>query len=365
MATWIALLGDLEGTQTYGELTQLNDRQLTLPFMQIPTFTATLPLRHQLADRILSEATMVRVYRDRTLVFNGQVVTAEEKGEAGGQTVQFTASGPLWRLSKRYIPDSIGAEGQAYTGDLGSIAHQILIETNDVQFTGIDVGTHVASVTGSVGPWYLKGAAEAIAEISAVLGSFEWEVEPVEPTVFGGAVGGWPRVANLNVAPAIGQSRPDVVFEYGAGANANVASYSRTIDRTNMLTFGFISVPGWPETPPEGEWLTFGMRSAQISQEGYYEDVVPDGGTVNGAIRQSILDYHLDIRQYPTQRINFKPAVNASFKPFVHYKNGDTIRARAEVNGVARFDANFRIYGMTINLDSMGNEDVDLSLVLS
>ncbi len=81
------------------------------------------------------------------------------------------------------------------------------------------------------------------------------------------------------------------------------------------------------------------------------------------AIRTGIVDYHLAYRKNPRQIINFKPAVNARPAPFVDYNVGDFVRARATVNGVLRFDATFRVWGVTFDIDVNGNENVDLELV--
>jgi hypothetical protein len=373
VAAWKFILTDLQGN-VHGEVRQASSRNVTLPHLRIPSASFTMPLWDSLATTVMDTDCLLKCYRDDALAFHGPVITAEEQGSVGSQTVQVTAAGPYWRLTKRLIPASKTSGGFAQGSassliDLGTIARTILTDVNGEQFTGIDLGTHAASTSGWIGRWLLKNAAEGIAELAAGLSSFEFRVRPTEGAVYPNPGQNWQRIGLFDVAPLLGQSRPDAVFEYGT-SRANVESYTRTKTRDGILTSAFVSVSGWPDTverDASGNVLYSPVQrrpdSAALSNRGLYEEVINDAGVLDNAFREKIGDFHVNLRKNPRERILFKPAINAKPSPLVDYEPGDTVRARAVVRGSLRFDALFRIWGITFDVDENGNENVELELV--
>jgi hypothetical protein len=372
------IVTDLYGVQI-GEVRQATDRQVILPHLRTPTASFKLPLWSPLAATIMDTDTLLKCYwldpstGTRTLIFNGPVVSAQETGEGGAQSIAVNATGPFWRLSRRLIPGSTNKTGVGYgspTGllDLGNIARTIISDTNGVQFSGIELGTQSNSTSGFIGKWYLKNVAEAIAELAAGLNSFEFRVRPTEPTARANPQN-WPRIGLFDCAPIIGTSRPDAVFEYGT-TRANVQTYSRTVDRTTMLTKAFCSVQGWPDQVERDsanieKYHLVTSTTSNTGTRGLFEEVVNDAGVLDDGLRQKIADFHIAVRKVPRQQIIFTPSVNARPAPFADYDVGDTVRARAIVSDSVRFDALFRIWGITINVDENGNESVDLELTES
>jgi hypothetical protein len=364
---WQFLITDLQGL-LHGEVNAADDRKVGLPHLRIPTASFNLPLESPLADVVMDTDTLLRAYRydepsnTKALVFDGPVVSAEEASDGTKQGIAVVAAGPFWRVTKRFIGKTTGGYSQGIPTpiDLGLAAHNIIDATNGAGFTGIGKGSRAAVTTGGFGPWWLKNAAEAIAELSGGINSFEHVVDPIEPQSEPGGVGGWPRIGNMRIAPAIGQLKPDAVFEYGTD-RANVSTYSRSVSREGMMTQGIISVNGWPDTPPPGSGLI--IQADSVATRGLFEDVVPDAGVVNNTLRSSIVAFHLKYRKVPKEVLTFQPAVNARPAPIVDYMPGDTVRARALVNGKARFDDWFRIWGVTFNIDQTGNENVELELI--
>lgn len=366
---WQFILTGLDGT-VIGELTGADSRKVTLPHLRVPTASFTIPLWHQHAAAVMDQDCLLRCYRidsrsnTRTLAFHGPIISAEENGESG-QTIAANAAGPYWRLARRHIGTTVAGISwgtAAVPVDLGLIAHNILDTVNGPSFTGIDKGTRTATSTGVYGPVWLKPAAEAIAEMSAGVSSFEMEVAPTEPFASGGA-GGWPRIGLMNIAPTIGTVQSNAIFEYGDGSR-NVVSYSRKVDREGMANRIFIPVQGWPDTPEAGELLITRNDATSQTARGLLEAVANDNGIISGSLRTQLADFHLLYRKNPRQQITFKPAPNAYPSPLVDYKLGDTIRARAVVRGNVRFDALFRVWGLSFEIDSTGNEDTSLELVI-
>jgi hypothetical protein len=387
---WQFVLTDLLGN-VHGELTRASSRKVSLPHLRIPNASCTIPIWHPLAPLATDTDCLLKCYRtdavtgQKDLAFHGPIVSAEENSDGASQTIALTAAGPYWRMTKRIIPGSKLKAGLQYGSsggplDLGSISRSIITDVNGADFTGIDLGTQTATTSGWVGKWWLKNAAEAIAELSAGLNTFEFRVRPTEPVAYANP-NNWPRIGLYDVAPTIGQSRPDAIFEYGT-SRANVAGYSRSISRDSLLTSAIISVQGWPDSveqvtlPATGDKYNLLQRaggatitaptaptSTDISSRGLFEEVVGDNGVLDDTLRAQMADFHVLIRKQPRQQITFKPSPNARPAPFVDYNPGDTVRARAVVNGTLRFDALFRIWGITFDVDENGNENVELELV--
>lgn len=381
---WEFILTDLNGN-VHGEVTQATERKVSLPHLRVPSASFKIPTRHYLANTVLSSDCLVKAYRTyestRTLVFNGPVISADENGEAGAQSVSVSAAGPMWRLSKRIIPGSKVKEtgwsmgSPAALEHLGAIARAIIstvnAELSNKGYTGIELGTFTTDPGGAQGfveKWYLKNAAEAIAELSTAIDSFEYVVAPTEPTAVGKP---WPQIGSFNVAPVIGSSRPDAIFEYGT-PKANVASYTRQISRDNLLTNAIVSVSGWPDGVEKTSGgvdkysivqVPGGAGSAAIDSRGLFEEVISDAGILENSLRSDLASYHISLRDHPREVLTFRPATNARPTPFIDYNVGDTVRALAVVHGTMRFNAEFRIWGLSFDIDQNGNENVELELV--
>ena len=369
---WQFILTDLAGNQI-GEITNGAERTVSLPLNRIPTAGFRIPLWHPLAGDVLGLNCLLKVYRrdsvtgTNTLVFHGPLLSAEEAATDNQQTVAVTATGPMWRLTKRFIgtskagilfgnPGSVEPPVAPTLVDLGTVAQQILTTVNGSGSTGIGNGTTVASTNGVYGTLWLKNAGEAIAELSSGLNSFDYEVAPQEPS--GG--GGVPQIGVLNCIPIIGTTKPDSIFEYGT-ARGNVVNYNRKRDYENVMNAGFISVAGWPDGTTQD--VLGRTNDTSIGIVGRYEDVVNDAGVIEDGLRYSLLDAHLAARSYAREIVTFSVAQNARPAPFTDYIVGDRIRARAVVRDSVRFDAMFRIWGITFRIDQNGNEALDLQLV--
>jgi hypothetical protein len=366
------ILTDLNGN-VHGEVTQADSRKLSLPHLRLYNASFTIPITDTLAPTVMDTDTLLKVYRidtiaaTKALAFHGPVVSAEESADGTSNTIAVTAADPMWRLTKRLIPGSLLKPPTSYGSagaplDLGQVAHMILSDVNGVTngYTGISVGTRTASISGFYPSPPLKVAAEAIAELHAGLNSFEYQLAFTEPTNVAGQ-GGWPQIATLNIAPLIGQNRPDAVFEYGT-TRANVASYSKQVSREGMLNRALVSVNGWPDGTTKS--LADRSDATSIAARGLFDGPqVPDAGVTDDNLRNAIGDYHVLIRKQPRQIITFRPANGAALRPLIDYYVGDTVRARAVVNGTVKFDASFRIWGISFDVDKNGNETVELELV--
>lgn len=354
---WQFVLADPATGASIGEILAAKTRTLTPQLNRMPTAAFTVRLDNKLAERMLTAEALVKVYQDKTLRFVGPIVSAEESAQGEGGTVKVTAAGPLWRLMKRLIgKDAIGYnKGTAGSPlDRGAIAQDILTTVNAEGDTGIRVGSITPSATGYVGPWRFKPAGEAIAEMSATLDGYDFEIAPVEPTADAGGL----QIGTLNIAPLLGTLQEEAIFEYGTGRR-NVAGYTRPVTLDGLMNLGWNLPDGFPDTSVSAPATQ--SDAASIAKWGRMEAVVPGDITV-AAMRQKLVDEHIRIRKQPRQVITFEPARNAPLYG-TDYDVGDIVPARARLGQSNRFDGLFRVYGVTISISEEGTVTEKLDLV--
>lgn len=365
MAQYLYVLTSLNGA-VLGEITNPKERTLSIPLNRLDTAAVRVPLWHPMGMAMAdSSEKLLKVYRDHGAgwgapKFVGPVLTQEESADSLSQTIQINAVGPLWRLSKRLLGTTgvgiqFGTPGSPV--EIVALGKSIVDTANSEEFTGIRTdGTFSPSNPTNntwVGPWHLKPAIEALAELTASVNSFDFNFSYVEP-IFQDP--NWPTLCYMNWAPLIGVQRPNAVFEYGTNA-ANLTGYTRQVSRENLMTKGYTASPSNEINPYSKE------DSTARAQRGLYADVVPDGGVNNDAVRDSILSEHLYHRSRPREIITIQLAMNATPTPYKDFVTGDYVRARAVVRGNVRFDAMFRVWGIAFNVDENGNEKIELELV--
>lgn len=362
---WQFLVTDYSGI-VLGEVTQADERVVALPLNRVPTATFKVPLRHNLASALLDTDTLLLGYRDGVLRFCGPVMSAEESGDALNQSIVVSAAGGAVLLGHRMIGRSktgwsMGTASTLY--DKCLIAKTAIDTINSTggpepgYYSGITTNTIGTSSSSSVGPYWYKPVLEIIAEMSSSFNGFDWEVAPTVPTDVGQPV---KQIGLFNCSNLIGTTRPDAIFEYGTTA-ANVAEYKRQVSRDKLLTRGYILAPGWPTGTSQDALAS--SDGPAITARGWWEDVVADGGVTWDTLRQQLVDEHVAVRKQARQIVTFSPAANAKPAPFTDYIVGDQVRARCIVEGATRFDAMFRVWGITFNIDKNGNEKVDLELI--
>lgn len=365
---WEFHLTDLLGEEL-GELTDVNTRAVVLPLNQLPTASFKIPVMHPLSP-YLSDPTwdgLVKAYRTssagvRTLAFHGPVVSTEEVGDSSGPPmIAVSASSAMWRLNYRLLGTSSAGwtKGNASTTfDLTQIVESALDDSNASGYTGIEFGGASTTEQGAAGTYYMKPTLQAIAEISVGINAFDFEVAPCEPTPVAHQF--WPQIGTLNAVALIGTNRPDAIFEFGT-TKANVTSYNRQLDRTNLLNQAWINQP----SATDHSGILASNDATSIATRGLFEGLVDDGGTTWDVLRQAIADQNVAVRKQARQLVSFVPFLNASPEPLVDYIVGDVIRLRLIVNGVTRIDGTLRVWGISFAIDDNGNETPTLTTIQS
>jgi hypothetical protein len=353
MGTWALVATTLAGLEL-GELTDAHDRQISLPLNAKPAAGFRVRMDHRHADDLLGGEVLVKAYEDGTLREVFEVATAEEVADGSGiASVAVNLHSAGWaRLERRLL--GRGSDGYSQGTALvpvalHTIAQTILTTVNTSAASTVAAGTFTGTATGHVGPWHLKPVTEALQEMSATLDGFDFEIAPEEPTAS--------LVGTLNVAATIGQSRTDTILEYGTGQH-NIASYQRRVDLTGLANAAYI--PGQSAVDGQLSPLITVEDAASITTWGRREAVVPTDLLVED-FRRKLAYEHVTVRKQPRQLITFTPTVDA-FTYGVDFEVGDVIRARAAVAGDVRFDALFRIYGVTWQIDDEGRAEPAVTL---
>jgi hypothetical protein len=354
------VLTDLHGTQL-GDITNALNTSIVLPLNRLPTASFQIPIQHKLA-KYFADPTwdgIVKAYRNGVLRFCGPVVSSAEAFDASnGQTIAVNAAGPFWRLAFRLLGTnaagwSLGNASTTY--DLGYIAGQMLAAANAQGYTGIETGTLNPSENGSAGVFWFQPVDTAIAQMSTGLNSFDFEVAPTEPTNTGQA---FPRLGLFNTYNVMGSVKNNAIFEFGT-TKANVTSYGRQIDRSQLCNFG------WIEQPAVSDYsgILTSQDAASQAARGVYMALIDNGGVEWDVLRQALADANVAIRKQARQVVTFTPKPNATPSPLDDYIVGDQVRARIVVNGVSWLDAMMRVWGITFALDNQGNETPTLELI--
>lgn len=179
----------------------------------------------------------------------------------------------------------------------------------------------------------------------------DFEFEPVEPVVDNFYRTGDVKICEFNASTAIGTEKPEVIFEYGGG-NRSAKSYRRAISREGLVNSAFTLPSGFPEDTDVKSAVDLASKTAR----GLFEEVIPsDIG--DASLRQSLVSAHARVRGVPRHIITFEPSATAPVFG-TDYIVGDSVTARAIVNGSVRINGLVRVYRVDIAIDDEGKAEV-------
>lgn len=371
---WTYIVTNLLGTQQLGEVTNARSRTLNFPLNRIPTAGFTIPGNHYLAQYFVDPTWdgLLKVYCDQQLVFCGPVVSSDDQYDASVQMQMITvaASGPMWRLGFKLLGrDATGLSlaSVASPVDVVILAEFVLAganadwpthPTSSSPYTGITLGSATTSgVTGSAGPYFFKPASDAIAELA--VGAYDFEVSPVEPIGVGLV---WPHIGDLNLQPRIGLNsatvQPSAVFEFGT-SSANLASYGRNIDRSQMATLGFIQQPA----ASDHSGTLYSVDDTAEGTRGRFEALIDDGGVQWNNLRQELADKNVAVRKQARQLVSITCRPNAQPQLFNGLSVGDDFKLYMKLNENFVLQAISRAWGIQLDIDQNGNETQTIAVV--
>lgn len=373
---WRYVVTDLAGNTTSGGGPVLNTsgKQFSYHLNSGKTAQFTVNIDNPRANFMLTNDCLLKVYRKTRAsgawvrVMVGDIISADESGQGDSGLLTVVAADPWWRIQRRLLGmgiDSIG-RGTGYTDgtvssmiDYSNLMADILNNLNAAFNTGVSLGTvTLCGASSYLGPLYAQNAGEIWQQLCSMLGGPSFEIVPLEPT--GGAM---PNtvIGTMNIAAALGQSRPNTIFEYGTGKR-NVATYDRVLSKDGLCNKAYSPPLGFPDVSAQGDSLVTGIDSTSINSIGLYEDLV-QGDLTSIPLRQILANEYVTVRKYARQQITVTPTVDCPLDYTVDYNVGDIVPARAFVNGAYRFNGTARIYGVDIAVDDNDAETPALVLI--
>jgi len=364
--SWPYVLCDLSGT-AIGELRAFS-RAFTPAISQPAQASAVIRQDDPLWSRVAAGQSKLKVYNSvGDLVLYGPLISDEEVADASsgpGVTVKITAADQIWELSKRYFAADSTGVGLSYEFvEAGVIAFDILDRCNDDYPTGITAGETGGHFVSRTVTYLWKNALQAIGELGAIEGSYEWTTRYVD---------GSPPIVYLDLSPELGDDRTgEVALDYGTGQN-NVQTYDklRSIDQQATTVWAL------------GSGSTLVAESQDTAAENFYkarrEDVVTYGDITVEELLAALAAENLALRKDPYQivQLGWRTAgakyssvdgepLSSQITPRygVDYFLGDWLSAHVVVNGLVRVNGAVRVWGAQINIDELGNEAATLTLV--
>jgi hypothetical protein len=353
MSEWTIVLTDLSFNEL-GQVRNASDRQFTFARSASTQVRFGMRMDNPLAKYVADLECYVKLYRDKELMCFGPMVNSEEKGDDSGGSWSCTAMSQEWIFNQRVVGKSqLGTRFKTLT-DRATIAMQLITEADgdDHHHIYLDSASYSGSTTTYVaGPY--KKLATCIAEQANLLDGFDWQVIPAEPW----SIGGVTYIGTWSARPLIGSTRPEAIFEYGVG-KANISEYSLQTDRSTQANKVYNPGTGAQE-------LVSQLDSTSITKWGLMEDVA-DLQLRDKDMRQKLVDEHINVRKNPRRVVTFTPVpVDGTTRVPVFgqdYEVGDTVTARAAIGNSVRFNGEFRVYGVQVNLDGNGVEALQLTL---
>jgi hypothetical protein len=378
-----------------GELRNVHDRNVRIPWLAQPTVTGRIDCNHPLASLILAgDLTIISGY-DLTVqaapLFQGPIVGYQKTRNTQGGTIQFTAAGAGWLLSHRLIGESNAGATFGTTSiaplDRGELIGRIVdaLNTGDATNiftqagnTAIRRGTITTSSSTYISDWRYKNAWEAITDLSSTLDGPDIRVRPVEP--FTDATG--VVLGLMDVAPALGVLQPNAVFAFGTPPH-NVAEWNDVGDSSTLANWAVNLPSGFPDnaTAQPVTW----NDATSIATRGLHEALVA-ADLVTDNLRQTLVQEHVRVRASPRRVISFTPtsedqaagiSQRRGQRLFVDFNVGDVIPFRAverfdvtDTTGtvigqseVATVDLLMRVFAAELAIDDQGTATPTVTLI--
>jgi hypothetical protein len=123
------------------------------------------------------------------------------------------------------------------------------------------------------------------------------------------------------------------------------------VSRDQLATVGWSLPDGFPQSAGQAVLVS---PSGAATGAGRHETTVTSG-VASDDLRQLVLDDQISVRQSGRQMIELTPSQTAP-QAGIDYDIGDVItaRARAPISNSLRFDAAFRVYGISWSINDVG-----------
>lgn len=362
---WTYILSELDGTEI-GEVRDATSRSLSIGLNRAATSSFTIRGDNELAVPLFANDTLLQVWEDDTIRFNGPVISAELSG-SGTETpsIAVSAADAAWRLSKRIVGQSTG--GTAYTGDRAKTARKIINELQATPslmvnpHTGIKLLSEASYVAASgnytAGPY--RPALTCINDLAHTLDGFDWYMAPLDGSEVafvekkvGGPSGYYtPLIAQFEANNAFGKAS-GAVFEYGSGQkNVRTINYTRDLNDTVNIAF---HLPNDLAT----EAVSSESDGASVLSRGRLEGLADAFGITDLALRSAWVKEFVRVKKNPryvvSMTLDIDDGTGRVPKLGTDYWLGDVVTAVGAIAGTNLFSGEVRVYGVEISVNEQG-----------
>lgn len=304
-----------------------------------------------LFEQLKNGVPQLRYYRNGTLRLSAYLTAIDESlSEDGDDQLVATFKDPFGRIygdgseQGRHVYLPANQTLDFSNEDQGEIAWQLIERLNLWLDTGLRRGEIEVSAYRDRSYAAGKNVGEAISQLTEVIGGFDFEVLPLDPTKNGGKLG------EFTVYQSQGQDRPDLLWGFGKGTMANVRSLTRKwtppINRSFMLTSDGL----WTDRVDMESLARWGEWGSSTS--------APNDIVLQGTLDEAAADL---LRPEWVRVLSFAPDPDLGPQPFDDYWLGDTGRFKG-LHGA--FDDAFvpRVNALTITEDEDDNEAHELEV---
>jgi hypothetical protein len=360
---WTLAASSLGGSAV-AEIDNADPREITQLLGRTNTVSFTVPSSSALTPHLASTNILIDAYDGAVHRFRGRVISYNRVVGDQGRSMAVVAADPSWVFPLRRIGKSVAGYVSAGALDRGLIAKTLIDQTNAERHTGVRTGTQPylaqSLVSYSSGPF--KPLSVAVNDLSAGTYGFDWNILPVKGV--DGVIGDW------IAAPLFGDYNPDVLFHYVEGGGGSMKAINDSVSKLQQANRVYhpLELGAGGAISPIITSATDASVQRIINEDGLYEDVASEQ-LYDNALRQQLVDAHVQLRRVPKRTITFQPQDYNPLDPGgvprfgVDYNLGDIVRARAEDEWGVWFDAFFRVYGWTAKPSKEGLETGDLLLI--
>lgn len=361
-----------------GEFLNVQESRVDIQLNKVRTAGLKIRLDNVLAPLVALQASLeplyIKGYRDGRLLFNGPIQTVQEVGDENqNATLQINATGQEMIFTQRLM--SPGMIYSAVTGIKTTAAVQRAVQfkemlaASNVRGSALIGETHIDYTTGPIScantesyesPVF-KLLSEILTEMYNQAAGFDWLVYPQEPTGASPNV----KIGKLVIKDTINTSQPNALFEWGTGRN-NIASFSRTVDLSNLMNLGYNISSAGPEATGAPTVYQYQVPAAETWN--IREGMVPIN-VLNNAMRQQITSETVFVREKPRQTVVFQPVSDVTGGEGIRvpvfgvdYDIGDSVKARIVYEGRTHLEGYSRVWGVSFTNDANGKETQSLTL---
>lgn len=355
---------NLEGVRV-GEIINGYERKYTANLSKPSTASFQIRKDNAIIPYLFSqeEDYLLQIWQGETLRMWGPILTSNlAMTEGSVPSVAVTAADPAWRMGRRFYW-GYGAGFVQSTADKALLAQALIGFQNSrsegagIASTGIYAG--YSNTCGSTGAYSIptgKSGLQGIQELAQGFDGFDWYIEPlstpnpVSPNA--------PYIGGFRAAAIVGVEKSGVAFEFGVGRrNMRAINYLR--DQTSRANSVInMSEEGYEVTPLNTAPIIGKIDKENWERYGLLEDMAELSGVPTVALREQYAQEALNVRKFPRRVLSMTSDIDDGTGRVPQFGSdywlGDTVPARAMIDGDLIFNGNVRVYSVEVSLNNAG-----------